>query len=607
MFLKRLKRRKNGKAHTYWALVETIRTERGPRQRLVAYLGELKPTEQSGWAKLGCRLGGRRRPQPSLLDPPPHAEPADEPVVSVDLKKVKLERLRDFGDVWLGWGVWRLLELDRLLDRVMPPGKESVPWPLVAAVLTLGRFCEPSSELHIEDTWYRRTALDDLLGVPVEAVNTDRLYRGLDQLLGHKEAIETHLKQRLGDLFDLDYELLLYDVTSTYFEGECKGNAMARRGYSRDSRPDCLQVCIALIVTSEGIPIGYEVFDGNTNDAKTVQEMVTSVERKYGRASRIWVMDRGMVSEENLAFIRQREGHYIVGTPKRMLRQFERQLTEQTWQEVRPGVEVKLVLAPGGEETFILARSRDRRQKERAMHERFLDRMAAALERMASSAASGRLKDPGVAYTRLGRLKERYWRAASAFDVKIEQITREDGKRGLRITWTRQASWSDWARLSEGCYLLRTNLNDTDPCKLWKHYIQLTDAEWAFRITKDELKIRPIWHQKTDRVLGHILVSFLAYVLWKTLAKWMQGAGLGDAPRTVLEEFSRIRSGDVVLPTRGTEGQPGKLIRLRCVTAADDHQRVLLNRLGLTLPKRLLWAEQSPPGDPSKLRGRCKM
>jgi len=607
MFLKRLRRRKNGKDHTYWALVETIRTERGPRHRVVAYLGELKPTEQNGWATLGCGLDKRQRPAPSLFDPPPHTEPPDDPVVSVDVKKVKLERLRDFGDVWLALGLWRLLGLDRLLPELMPSGQEAVPWSVVAAILVIARFCEPSSELHIEDTWYRRTALDDLLGVPIEAVNTDRLYRALDQLLPHKDAIERHLKRRLGDLFDLDYDLLLYDVTSTYFEGECKSNPMAKRGYSRDSRPDCAQVCIALIVTPGGMPVGYEVFDGNTNDARTVQEMVTAVEAKYGRANRIWVMDRGMVSEENLAFIREREGYYIVGTPKRMLRQFERHLTDRDWQEVAAGVEVKLVAGPGGQEKFILARSRDRRQKEKAMHQRFLDRMEAALERMSSSAAKGRLKDPSVAYMRLGRLRERYWRAASAFDVKIDQITRSNGKPGLQVTWTRQEQWSAWAELSEGCYLLRTNLNETDPRKLWKHYIQLTDAEWAFRITKEELKVRPIWHQKANRVLGHILVCFLAYVLWKTLAEWMRGGGLGDAPRTVLEEFARIKSGDVVLPTRAADGQMGKKIRLRCVTAADAYQHVLLNRLGLTLPKRLRWLEEPPSSQALACSDSCQM
>ena len=592
MFLRRYERRKSGKRHTYWALVESIRTAQGSRQRIVAYLGELKKSEQNGWAWLGRRLDKKDRPQPSLFDPPSYPEPDDREPVLVKLKGVRLERSRDFGDVWLALGLWRLLDLDGLLSRLMPAGREDVPWPLVAAILTVARFCEPSSELHIEQTWYRRTALDDLLGVPVDQVNTDRLYVGLDQLLPHKSAIEAHLKQRLGDLFDLKYDLLLYDVTSTYFEGECLSNPMAQRGYSRDGRPDCLQVCIGLVVTTDGIPLGYEVFDGNTNDSKTVQTVVRAMEAKYGRANRVWVMDRGMVSEDNLQFLRSRGGAYIVGTPKALLRQFEGHLVNKNWHEVQAGVEVKLVPGPDGTETFILARSQDRREKEKAMHERFFERMAAALQRMQASAECGRLKDADVANRRLGRLQGQYWRSAAAFDVKIQTIPRPTGKARLSITWTRNQRWSEWTALSEGCYLLRTNLTDTDPATLWKRYIQLTEAEWAFRITKDELTIRPIWHQKPDRVLGHILVCFLAYVLWKTLAQWMRGAGLGDAPRTVVAEFNKIKSGDVVLPTLTADGCPGKTARVRCVTAPDPAQKVLLNRLGLSIPQRLRYLEE---------------
>jgi transposase len=474
----------------------------------------------------------------------------------------------------------------------MPSGREEVPWPVVASILTMARLCEPSSELHIEQTWYRRTALEDLLGVPVNHVYTDRLYAGLDQLLPHKSAIEAHLKRRLGDLFDLKYDLLLYDVTSTYFEGQCASNPMAQRGYSRDSRPDCLQVCIGLVVTTDGIPLGYEVFDGNTSDSTTVETIVEAMEAKYGRANRVWVMDRGMVSEANLKFLRSRGGSYIVGTPKAMLRQFEQHLTNKDWREVQAGVEVKLVPDLDGTETFILARSRDRREKEKAMHERFCERMEAALKRMQATAECGRLKDAGIANRRLGRLQGQYWRAAAAFEVKIEPIPRPTGKARLSVTWTRNPRWSEWADLSEGCYLLRTNLTDTDPATLWKRYIQLTEAEWAFRITKDELEIRPIWHQKRDRVLAHILVCFLAYVLWKTLAQWMRGAGLGDAPRTVVEEFAKIKSGDVVLPTRTADGRPGKTARVRCVTMPDPAQKVLLNRLGLIIPQRLRCLEE---------------
>ncbi|MGH9670641.1 MAG: IS1634 family transposase [Terriglobales bacterium] len=586
MFLKRLERRKNGKAHTYWALVESLRTAQGSRHRVVGYLGELRKSEQTGWAQLGGRLDGAARPSASLFDPPHYDDPSDDEPVLVKLKDVRLERLRDFGDVWLALGLWRLLGLDELLTRLLRGGREDVAWPQVAAILTLARFCEPSSELHIAETWYRRTALEDLLGVAPEPVHHRRLYEGLDQLLPHKSAIERHLKQRLGDLFHLDYELLLYDVTSTYFEGACPSNPMAQRGYSRDGRPDCLQVCIGLVVTTDGLPLGYEVFDGNTNDSKTVETIVKAMESQYGRANRIWVMDRGMVSEANLTFLRERGGSYIVGTPKAMLRQFERHLIEKDWQEVQAGVEVKLVAGPDGAETFVLARSADRRAKEQAMHQRFLERMEKGLMQLKAAIEGGHLKDEGQAQRRLGRLQERNWRAAGAFEVTIARLARRSGQAVLAITWQRRARWGEWAALSEGCYLLRTNLTETDPGRLWKQYIQLTEAEWAFRIEKDELELRPIWHHKPDRVKAHILVCFLGYVLWKALAQWMRRAGLGDAPRTLMAELAKIKSGDVVLPARGRDGRP-RMIRLRCVTTPDDAQKILLNRLGLTLPKRL--------------------
>jgi len=591
MYLRRCERRKNGKTHTYWALVESVRTAGGSRQRVVAYLGQLKRRERNGWARLGQRLDRKDRPSPSLFDPPAYPEPGED-LELVRIKGVRLERTRDFGDVWLARGLWRLLGLEDLLTRLMPAGREGVPWPTVAAILVIGRFCEPGSELHIEETWYRRTALEDLLGVPPGPVHTNRLYGGLDQLLPLKEAIEKHLKERLGDLFDLEYDLLLYDITSTYFEGACAGNAMAKRGYSRDSRADCVQVCIGLVVTTDGMPLGHEVFDGNTGDSTTVETMVAAMEAKYGEAQRIWVMDRGMVSEANLAYLRGRGAKYIVGTPKAMLRRFEAYLTEQDWQEVQAGVEVKLVPGPEGEEVFILARSADRREKEKAMHARFVERLEAGLRALQAAAESGRLKDVETAGRRLGRLQERYWRAARAFEVRIAPIDEPTGKARVSVTWTRREDWRQWAEASEGCYLLRTNLIETDPAALWKRYIQLTEAEWAFRIEKDELSIRPVWHQTADRVKGHILVCFLAYGLWKALAQWMRGAGLGDAPRTVVEEFRRIKSGDVVLPTRTADGRSGKTVRVRCVTTPDGAQKVLLNRLGLNLPHHLRYLEE---------------
>jgi transposase len=379
----------------------------------------------------------------------------------------------------------------------------------------------------------------------------------------------------------------LHDVTSTYFEGEMEGCPLAQRGYSRDSRGDRPQVCIGLVVTEEGFPLGYEVFAGNTHDSRTVKTIIEAMEKKHGTLNRIWVMDRGMVSEENLKFLRARGGQYIVGTPKALLRQFEQHLTEQDWSAAQEGVEVKRVPGPDGEETFIWARSADRRVKEQAMHEKFTTRLEAGLQKMQAAALAGRLKEEVAAGERLGRLKERNWQAAQAFEVSIKKLAPPRGKQRLEITWQRQAKFADWSQHADGCYLLRSNLTGVDAATLWRRYIQLTEAEWAFRITKDELAIRPIWHQKEDRVKAHILVCFLAYVLWKTLAGWMRNAGLGDAPRTVLESLSQIKSGDVTLRARRQVGGAEHRITLRCVTEPDEAQSVLLHRLGLSLPRRL--------------------
>lgn len=593
MFLRRCERRKAGKVHAYWALVESYRTAQGSRQRVVAYLGELKPSQKSGWAKLAKRLPLDDRPQPSLFDPPPPDDDVDDEVL-VQLCGIRLENLRDFGDVWLAWGLWRLLELDTLLDEHLPAGREDVRWGAVAAILCIARFCAPKSELHIEHTWYRGTALNDLIGVPIAQVHTDRLYAGLDRLLPLKETIEKHLQKRLRHLFDFEYDLLLYDITSTYFEGDATANPQAQRGYSRDSRPDRPQVCIGLVVTRDGLPLGYEVFAGNRQDSTTVQEIVATMEARFGKAKRIWVMDRGMVSEANLEFLRERGGQYIVGTPKAMMRQFERDLAGPDWQAVQAGVEVKLVAGPNGDETFILTRSADRRLKEQAMNEKFVVRLEQGLQKLQAAAASGRLRDEGQANRRLGRLLEKNWRASRAFQVRIERLAEPVGKSHLRVTYERDPKWSEWSALAQGCYVLRTNLIDMSATDLWKHYMQLVEAEWAFRVAKDELRLRPIWHQREDRVQAHILVCFLAYVLWKTLAQWMRPSGLGDAPRTVVEEFARIQSGDIVLPAREPDGTTRE-IRLRCVTKPDAAQKVLLNRLGLTLPTRLRPLEDPVP------------
>jgi transposase len=399
----------------------------------------------------------------------------------------------------------------------------------------------------------------------------------LDTLLPHKKALEKLLKEKLGELFDLDYDLLLYDITSTYFEGQAEGNPQAQRGYSRDHRPDCKQVNIALVVSRCGMPLGYEVFAGNRNDTTTLEEIIAHMEELYGRAGRVWVMDRGLASEKNVQFLREGGRRYILGTAKNSLRQFERELLSEDWKQVHEGLEVRLVPAPDGEEVFILCRSAERQAKEQAMHERFEKRIEEGLLKIAASCDKRRQRS-GAVERRVGRLLERNTRAARLFDVHVE--LKAQGFTQLR--WTKVESWREWARRSEGCYLLRSNVTDWTPEELWRAYVQLTEAEAAFRVHKSDLQIRPVWHHREHRVGAHILVCFLAYVLWKTLAASCQQAGLGDEPRQVLEELSEITLVDVVLPTRS-----GVELRKRCISQPTEHQRILLQRLGMRLPTAL--------------------
>ena len=382
------------------------------------------------------------------------------------------------------------------------------------------------------------------------------------------------MKNHLGELFGIEYDLLLYDVTSTYFEGQADGNPLAQRGYSRDHRPDCKQVCIGLVVSKCGMPLGYEVFAGNRTDVTTLREIVQTMERRYGRADRIWVGDRGMVSADNIAFLKQSGRRYIVGTPKSMLKQFERELLSEDWPVIREGLEVKLCPSPDGDETFVLCRSRDRREKEKAMHGRFERRIEEGLQRIAAACEKQR-QQPLVIAQRLGRLMGQNSRAAGLFHAEVKTLA--DGRASLH--WEKLEKWRDWAALSEGCYLLRSNVTDWSDEELWKAYIQLTEAEAAFRIHKSDLGLRPIWHQKEERVSAHILVCFLAYVLWKTLSQCCQRAGLGHEPRRVFEELGKIQLVDAVLPTRH-----GPDIRRRCVTQPTDHQAILLAHLKLNLP-----------------------
>lgn len=602
MFIRQCFRNKDGKRHAYWALVESYRTDAGPRQRVVAWLGRLDEAGRLGVEQAArddetdagnlSEVTGRAR-QLSLFDQP--SEDAQTPIephwVEVNAAAVRVENKRRFGGPWLALEIVRRLGLDGFLKDVMARGREHVAWWRSALILVVARLCEPSSELHVAEQWYPQTALPELLGVPADRVDDNRLYRTLDQLLPHKEELEAHLKNRMGELFGLEYDLLMYDITSTYFEGQANFD-LAQRGYSRDSRSDCKQVCIGLVVSRCGMPLGYEVFAGNTADVTTVEHIVETMERRYGKSDRIWVMDRGMVSEDNIDFLLSGGRRYIVGTPKAMLKQFEAEVLADDWNTIRDGLEVKLCRRPretaeassdtdaasdsgSDEEIFILCRSRDRSKKEEAMVRRSEEKIAERLTKMKARCEKQK-RDPMKVEREVGRLLGQNTRAARLFEVTVSKT--EAGS--AHLEWKKIKASRDWATLSAGCYLLRTNVTDWTDEELWKAYIQLTEAEAAFRIHKSDLKIRPIWHQKEDRVLAHIFVCFLAYVLWKTLGQMCERSGLGNEPRRVLSSLSELDLMDVVLPTR-----QGVEIRRRCLTTPNEYQQILLDHLKLRLPK----------------------
>jgi transposase len=579
MYLRHSIRRKDGKVHRYWRLVRSVRVGRRVIQQTVAHLGELDTR-----GRLEARALARH-----LIGAPEQAELFDDrsrdATAQVRLKGIRLERPRRFGDVYLALALWRGTGLAEICAALLPEGKERVAWEKMAAVLVAARLCEPSSELHIAEDWYRRTALGDLLQLGEEQVNKDRLYRALDRLLVHKAALEAHLSRRAGELFAVDNEVLLYDVTSTYFEGQADRNPLAQRGYSRDHRPDCKQVLIGLVVTFDGFPLGYEVFAGNTHDSRTLQTIVTTMEARHGMVGRVWIGDRGMASAANLAWLRATGRRYIIGAPKSELKRFAASLASpEGWRTIREGVEVKLACDPETGETIILCRSAERRSKEQAIHEKFSRRIESALDRLAGRIAHAKRRlDPAKVNRQIGRILQQNQRAAARFAVRLED---NGGPAGFRLSIQVRPSFDAWAGLSEGAYLLRSNIVDWREDELWKAYIQLTQAEAAFRIEKDQLRLRPVWHQRADRVEAHILVCFLAFVLWKTLEMWQQRAGVGNSPRTVLEELARIQSNDVVLPT-ATHAE----IRLRCITQPDPAQAALLDRLGVILPKRMRLTE----------------
>jgi transposase len=580
VYLRAARRHKDGKEHVYWQLVRSVRQGRKVVQQTVAHLGELDAEGRARASALARSItGGVGDEQQGDLFC--SGRRAAEPT-PVRLDRVRLERGRSFGAVWLGWTLWQALQFDQLCRELMPTGREAVRWADVLAILVIGRLCEPSSELHVAEDWYRSTALEDLLGVKVEHIYDERLYRALDRVLPHKEALEKHLVKRLGELFQIEYDLLLYDVTSTYFEG-VGAPTICKRGYSRDHRPDCVQVNVALVVTRQGLPLGYEIFAGNIADVETVEEIVETMERRYGKAQRVWVMDRGMVSAENLAWLQQGHRRYLIGTARSELRRWARELADTTnWREIREDVQVKICRGPDGQESFLLCRSAARIEKEKAIHERFgarIEKGLDALERRLDKAK--RPLDRGGLERQIGRLLERNHRAASAYSITLNEHA---CPAGVKLSWSKLDQWQDWAALSEGTYILRTNVTDWSDEELWRTYIQLTEAEAAFRVHKSDLGLRPIWHHKAERIQAHILICFLAYVLWKALQQWQSRAGLGDSPRTLLTELSRIQSADIVLPLANDNDCE---LRIRCVVRPEREQAILLQHLGLKLPDRL--------------------
>jgi len=585
VFLRKNRKRYDGEIYEYWTLCETVRTERGPRQRVVASLGKFTEEDlAAGWEDLEALLDGRRPgPRQRELFAAPDGGDHRLGWELADLQSLGVERVREFGSVFLALSLWRRLGLHELLGELIAPGHEEIAWAEVAAVLTVGKFCGQASELGIAEEWYARTALEDLCGIPVESVNDDRLYRALDKVDAHKDRLCEHLMERYRQWFGVRFEFLLYDVTSTYFEGRAEKNTKAARGYSRDQRSDCKQVCLGLVCTPEGLPLNFEVFAGNRADVTTVEDIVRKMEDRFGQAERIWVMDRGMVSEANISFLRERQALYIVGTPKSQLRAYEAALAEkENWVEVEHGVEARLVDHPdgAGQERYVLCRSTTRGAKERAMLERQMIALTEEMLKLDRSLQRRPQGDLDKIGRRIGRWQGKHPAAARLLQVTLRKDP-EGRACGLQLCCPVREGGHPL--LTKGAYLLRTNCTETDPAKLWRWYIQLTQAEAAFRTVKSDLGLRPVYHQKTSRVEAHLLICFLSLALWRSLEMWMQSKALGSSARKLVAAFSTIRSMDVTVPVKRAERLV--TLRLRAVAKPDPDVALLLARLGLHLPK----------------------
>ena len=575
MFLKTHRVRKDGKEHIYYSLCESVRVSRSRvTQRTVLHLGELNTTQVDRWERTieTVQENGQRQQLRLFTDRQGQA-PAAEDVAEVILSSLVVRRPRRFGECWIGCKLWEELGLRAFWDQSLGEQRGQVLWAKVVELLVVNRLCAPRSELSVHEKWFAQTAMDLLLDSDDSVAEKDRLYRCLDRMIAQKEALERHLASKWRDLFGATFEVLLYDLTSSYFEGEALEVDKARRGYSRDHRPDCLQILLALVVTSEGFPLSYEVLPGNVRDEGTLEGALEGIERKHGKARRIWVFDRGVVSEANLEKLRGRGAQYVVGTPRSQLKQYEQQLLQGEWQDISK--EVKVQLLAQGQETFVLARSEDRASKEQAMRWRQVRGLMRDLVCLRRSIGRGLIKDPDKILMRVGRLAERWSRAWAYLTVKWEAD---------RLSWRWDREALRLAALRDGAYLLRTNLKERTPEALWKMYVQLSEVESVFRAMKSQLAIRPIWHWVGPRVEAHVMVAFLGYCLWVCLKQKLKAVAPSLTPWQLLDQFGRIVQVEVWFKLRA-----GGAICLPRITQPEPAQAILLHQLGWSLP------EQPPP------------
>ena len=569
MFLRATMRKKDGKDHRYWSVVENRRV-RGDRtvQKTVLYLGEINDSQQAGWCRAIETLEGKHRVQMSLF-PADRTPPADCPAVQVHMDRMELLRPRQWGACWLSLELWAQLKLDEFWQDLLKPSREGTQWLNVLKTLTCYRLIDPGSEWRLHRYWFDHSAMADLLGEDFRIAEKDTLYRCLDRLVEHKAALFSHLRERWITLFDTKFDVLLYDLTSTYFESSPPFPEGDKRkfGHSRDKRPDCVQVIVALIVTPDGFPLAYEVLAGNTSDRTTLKDFLGRIEAQYGKASRIWVMDRGIPTEATLKEMRASDPpvQYLVGTPKGRLTRMEDQLTSLPWHRVRDGVDVKLLPEEG--ELYVLAQSRDRVSKERAMRRRQLRNLWKRLRELSTMKNT---RDELL--LKLGAARQ-----ASPSAWRLVEIHPPSENEPFRFALKKDRLRN--VRRREGRYLLRTNLTDTDPAKLWVFYTQLVKVEEAFRNLKGDLSIRPIYHQLQRRIEAHIFVSFLSYCLHVTLSQRMKAQAPGLTPRSILEQMKAIQMLDVRMPTTD-----GRRLQMSRYTQPDRAQQLILTQLGLMLP-----------------------